>query len=94
MNKTDFAARLAVANGIAESQAREMVNTVFAALVDALVDEQRVSIRGFGAFEVREHKAKSGRNPRTGERIMLSPRRTVVYTSSPRLRKALGETNS
>ncbi len=94
MNKTELATRLAIANGVAETQAREMVNAVFATLVDALLEDDRVNIRGFGSFEVREHKAKRGRNPRTGERFILPPRRTVVYTVSHALRKALGETST
>jgi nucleoid DNA-binding protein len=90
MNKTELAARLVIAKGITEAQAIEMVNAVFATLVDALLEEKRVNIRGFGAFQVRERQARVGRNPNTGEPLTLPPRRTIVYSVSDVLRKMLG----
>jgi nucleoid DNA-binding protein len=89
MNKTDLTKRIARANGLDERHAGEIVSLVFDALAEALASGERVSIRGFGGFEVRLHGEKVGRNPQTGERLVLPPRNTVVFTSSRSLRKLL-----
>ena len=88
MNKSELISRIAAAKGISEKHARDIVNTVFDTIIDVLQEEERINIRGFGAFEVREHKEKIGRNPHTGERILLAPRSTVVFSVSRTLRKS------
>ena len=56
------------------------VRTVFTAMAEALLDEERIEIRGFGSFTVRHRKARDGRNPRTGETVWLLHRRAVHFT--------------
>lgn len=89
MNKTELVARISSTSGISQKQAKEMVDTVFASLVDALQDSKRVSIRGLGAFEVREHKEKVCRNPFTGDMVVLPKRPALVFTASRSLRRSL-----
>lgn len=89
MNKSDLISRIASESGTSEKQAREAVNAVFDAIIACLREEERVSIRGFGAFEIRDHKEKTGRNPHTGEKMLLPPRSTIVFRVSRSLRKSL-----
>ncbi len=54
-----------------------------------LENEEKVMISGFGVFEVKRKKARPGRNPQTGERIILDPRNNVKFKPSQILRKVL-----
>lgn len=89
MNKSQLAAKVALASGISQKQARDLLNVVVDSLIEALNEGERVCIRGLGSFEVREHKEKAGRNPQTGERILLPPRATIGFTISRSLRDSL-----
>ena len=55
-----------------------IVDTVFNMITDALVNDQRVEIRGFGSFSVRRRDAKEARNPKTGESVSV-PRKIVPF---------------
>lgn len=62
------------------SSASEAVDAVFDALDSLARADEKVTIRGFGNFEMRDRKARKGRNPRTGESIDIAPRRVLVFT--------------
>ena len=64
-----------------------IVNTVFDEISDALSRGDRVEIRGFGAFTVREYKAYEGRNPKTGEKIMVPPKRLPFWKTGMELKQ-------
>ncbi len=78
--------------GCTQEQAGVLVDGAYAAMRDALIDECRIEIRGFGSFSVEHAKARPGaRNPRTGERIHVPPRRKVRSRPGLVLRKALSQ---
>jgi DNA-binding protein HU-beta len=91
MNKSDLIQELASKTGMSKSQATRAVETLFdpdnGLITTALRNGERVQISGFGTFETRERKARTGRNPRTGREIRIGP------TISPTFRagKALKE---
>ena len=74
MIKSELISGLAREMGIALTDAEEGVRIFFDELVGSLVKGERIEIRGFGAFSVRDYKAYSGRNPRTGELIEVKPK--------------------
>ncbi len=63
MNKSDLIDVLSEKENLAESNASEIVNMVFDGFTDALKNNGRIEIRGFGGFSVREYGADAGRNP-------------------------------
>jgi len=73
--------------GLSRKQVELLVNTIFYSMRDALADGDRIEIRGFGSFHVRERAARRGRNPRTGEEVMVAATRTPFF----RVGKALRE---
>jgi len=75
---------------IPNDQARLAVSLFFGAIRDALRAGRRVEFRGFGSFVVRDYRSGFRRNPRTGERVFVGPRRKAVFKVSPRLRERLG----
>ena len=79
MNKSDLTKRLAGTLELTLRDAEEAVNVIVGELRDALLRGERIEIRGFGAFTVREYKAYTGRNPRTGELIEVAPKRLPFF---------------
>ena len=66
--------------------AEVMVNTVFESLADALRRGERVEIRGFGSFVVKQREARDGRNPRTGKRVAVAAKRVPFFKVGKELR--------
>jgi len=67
--------------------ARETVNLFFDSIKDALKMGDRVEIRGFGSFNVKEYEGYIGRNPKTGETVEVKPKRLPVFRPGRELRK-------
>ena len=85
MNKSELAQALATKADISKADAQKAVDAIFSpedgVITDALRQGDRVQITGFGTFETRERKARTGRNPRTGREIKIGP--TVSATFRP-----------
>ena len=65
--------------GYTKAQAAELVGTVFEVIKETLESREDVLILGFGRFSVRPKQERRGRNPHTGEPLMLSPRKVVTF---------------
>lgn len=65
------------------------VDIMLEAIVEALAEERRVEIRGFGSFSVRSRKARTTKNPRTGKEMKIAARKNLHFTMSKSLKDAL-----
>ena len=77
MTKKEIVKAISQDVGLPKSKTREIVQKTFDAIIDALVNEGRIELRNFGIFEVKKRAARPGRNPRTGDEILV-PERYVV----------------
>ncbi len=66
-----------------------IVNTVFDEIIHALSMGDRVELRGFGAFSVKERAARAGRNPRTGDTVAVAAKRVPYFKTGKELRERL-----
>ena len=66
-----------------------MLNTVFNKITTALSSGDRVELRGFGAFSVKQRSARTGRNPRTGEAVQVSEKLIPYFKAGKQLREKL-----
>ena len=66
-----------------------IINTVFDKIVDALGNGDRVELRGFGAFSVKERQSREGRNPRTGQSVQVEAKRVPFFKTGKELRERL-----
>lgn len=90
MTRSDLVRRLAKANPhLLQRDVERIVTTVFETIAAALERGDRVELRGFGAFSVRERAARIGRNPRTGEEVHVPPRRVPSFKTGKELRERL-----
>lgn len=73
----------------------KIVDTIFEEITTALAKGDRVELRGFGAFSVKERESRVGRNPRTGESVKVNAKRLPFFKTGKALRERLnGETVS
>ena len=79
MNKIDLIDALRDQTGLTKEQARVMVEMFFAKASDALGQGGRVELRGLCSFFVKEYQAYTGRNPMTGEKIAVPPKRLPFF---------------
>lgn len=90
MRKQDLARIVATEAQLSEAQAIAAVNVVFSALQQALAEGDDVVISGFGTFRVAERAAREGRDPRTGDPLMIGRRKTPTFRPGTRLKRAVG----
>ena len=67
--------------------ARDTVNLIFDSIKEALISGDRVEIRGFGSFNLKEYDGYTGRNPKTGKSIEVKPKRLPSFRSGRELRR-------
>ena len=74
-----------------KKESAEIVESVFETMKDTLGAGEKIKISGFGNFVVRHKKERVGRNPQTGEEIMISARKVLTFKPSQVLKNALNE---
>ena len=79
MNKIDLIQSLKDSNNLSRSEAETIVNLFFNKMADALVQGDRVEIRGLCSFYVKKYKAYTGRNPKTGEKVKIKPKKLPFF---------------
>ena len=87
MNKSDLMNRLAEEKGFPLSTAKEIVDIFFDDMTRALIKRDRVEIRGLGSFKVKAYKGYTGRNPKTGEKTEVKPKRLPFFKVGKELRE-------
>ena len=91
MTKGQLIERISQLENCTSMQAEIAVNTIFQAMREALEGNKRVEIRGFGTFEVRDYQAYTGRNPKTGDRVNVPPKRAPFFKAGKTLKQKLNE---
>ena len=87
MNKSDLIDTLSRESGLTLNKAEEVVNIVFNDMTDALAKGERVEIRGFCSFFVKNYKGYNGRNPKTGEIVKIKPKKLPFFKCGKELKK-------
>jgi integration host factor subunit beta len=92
MTKSELIARLAAANPhLYQRDMERIVATIFEEITAALARGDRVELRGFGAFSVKERGSRTGRNPRTGEAVSVSAKYIPYFKTGKELREKINE---
>jgi len=88
LTKKELIKNLSAKTGLTQKQVKGVVDGVFSEIASCLVSGKAVKILGFGSFSVYERRERKGRNPRTGEEILIPARRAIRFKPSKNLRKA------
>jgi integration host factor subunit alpha len=91
LTKAELAELLFERVGLNKREAKDMVETFFAEIRDALERGEAVKLSGFGNFQLRDKPQRPGRNPKTGEEIPISARRVVTFHSSQKLKSTVDD---
>ena len=89
MRKSDLIENLALQRDISVKRAEQVVNEIFDAMGQSLIDGERIEVRGFGSFEIRDYDAYSGRNPKTGEIIHVKPKKLPFFKVGKELKERI-----
>ena len=80
MTKADLVYQVAAAVQLPKHQTEAVITQFLEAIMAALPTEQRVDLRGFGSFRLRQRQARTGRNPRTGDPIPIPAKQVPMFT--------------
>lgn len=87
MNKAEIVAAIADQVNLTKREAETAYDTMVDAVVNALIEEDKVILSGLGIFEVKEKAARAGRNPKTGEEILIPAKKAVVFKPAKTLKE-------
>jgi len=92
MTKSELIQRIAELNPhLYQRDVERIVSTIFDEIADALARGDRVELRGFGAFSVKQRGARVGRNPRTGAAVQVAEKSIPFFKTGKQLRERLNE---
>lgn len=90
MNKNELIASVAERAGVTKKDSEKVVNALVDAIQGALSQGDKVSLVGFGTFEVRSRGSRTGRNPQTGQSITIPASRVPAFKAGKQLRDSIG----
>jgi integration host factor subunit beta len=91
MNNSDLVNALKNRTALSTKEAKNFCNTFFGAIKKSLAKGDRVEIRGFGSFMVKNYKAYTGRNPKSGEKIHVPPKKLPSFKVGKKLKEIVDE---
>lgn len=87
--KEDHVNQVAKKAGIIKEQARKAVDSLLDSVANGLQDDGKVTLTGFGSFQVQEREARKGRNPQTGEQITIPAKKVVKFSPGKGLKDSV-----
>ncbi|HIE78461.1 MAG TPA: integration host factor subunit alpha [Candidatus Thioglobus sp.] len=88
LTKQDIVNALVKKTELTQTQALVLTNQFFDQIIETLKNGEEVKLSSFGNFVVREKSQRPGRNPKTGEEVIISARKVVTFKAGPKLKKA------
>src|SRR6478736_3948816 len=89
MQKSELIAAVAKKSNVSQAQAATVINNMLDAVVGTLKSGEKVTLTGFGTFEVRKTAARTGTNPRTKQKIQIPAGKRPVFSAGSSLREAV-----
>ena len=91
MTKAELVEQVAQSTDLTKKNAELIVNTVFDSIVESLRDGEKIELRGFGSFRIRQRGSRVGRNPKTGAKVHVPSKRIPYFKPGKDLREMLNE---
>ena len=89
MTKAEIAAKIQASSGFTRNDSAELLEAVFSIIKDTLESGETLKISGFGTFEVKQKADRRGRNPQTGEDMIITARRVLTFKPSVVLKQGM-----
>jgi integration host factor subunit beta len=87
VTKADLVEEVTQATQMTRNDSEEAVESIFESIIGALQKGEKIEIRGFGSFRTRQRRARVGRNPKTGARVEVPPKRVPFFKPSRELKE-------
>jgi integration host factor subunit beta len=94
MTKAELVEDVADAAELTKKDAERLVEIVFESIIETLNQGEKIELRGFGSFRVRERGARRGRNPKTGDPVSIPAKRVPYFKPGKELKELINEHNS
>jgi len=91
MNKSELVEKLSEIGKMTKKKAEDVVDLIFNSMIEAMQNGDRIEIRGFGSFVVKDYGSYTGRNPRTGQSIEVKPKKLPFFKVGKELRERVDE---
>jgi integration host factor subunit beta len=86
MTKADLVEEVARVSQLTKKHSEVIVNTVFQSIIEALNQDEKIELRGFGSFRIRHRRSRLGRNPKTGDRVAVPAKRIPYFKPGKELK--------
>jgi integration host factor subunit beta len=86
MTKAELVEEVSKVSDLTKKHSEVIVETVFQSIIEALQRGEKIELRGFGSFRLRQRESRKGRNPKTGERVDVPPKRVPYFKPGKELK--------
>jgi len=86
MTKAELVEEVSKVSDLSKKHSEIIVETVFKSIIDALHRGEKIELRGFGSFRLRQRESRKGRNPKTGDRVDVPPKRVPYFKPGKELK--------
>ena len=91
MTKAELVEEVSKVSDLTKKHSEVIVETVFKSIIDALQRGEKIELRGFGSFRLRQRESRKGRNPKTGARVDVPPKRVPYFKPGKELKDLINE---
>ncbi|MDD5130607.1 MAG: integration host factor subunit beta [Candidatus Omnitrophica bacterium] len=89
MTKKDIVLKVSDETNIKQIDVKKIVQKTFDCIVDALIRGEKIELRNFGVFKVKQRRSRTGRNPRTNQVIPVPPRKVVIFKAGLEMKQKI-----
>jgi len=89
MTKADLVEKIFEKIGLSKKEAQEFIEILFDTMKQTFIEGESVKLPGFGTFNIRQKMSRRGRNPKTGEKLEITPRRVITFRASKQLKSVM-----
>ena len=91
MTKAELVEEVSRVSDLTKKHSEVIVDTVFRSIIDALQKGDKIELRGFGSFRLRQREPRKGRNPKTGARVDVPPKRVPYFKPGKELKDLINQ---
>lgn len=91
MTKAELVEKVANKINLTKKQTEDIVSIIFQSITDSLTEGDKVELRGFGSFKIRERNARVGRNPKSGEKVDVPAKKVPFFKAGKELKAIVDE---
>lgn len=89
MTKAELVEEVSRVSELTKKHSEVIVDTVFQSIIDAMHNDEKIELRGFGSFRIRQRRSRQGRNPKTGDRVEVPAKKIPYFKPGKELKELI-----